>query len=297
MPAVKEAPDTPGLFDCRCCSNTPPSPQLCTGFIITGMRKVPLIVLLLALSELLFGAVFPGYDFTFSETVSSDSLMSLEGSRLGLDYTGYGYIGGEARTGIYLRLGFQAPYSSILSLFEGGDADEAEENAENVERSFRISASLGPAFRKFIGEDAIWYMGLGAAFSMEWTNRQSLISDMQHTMLEMDFGADIDIGIRIDVEKTTTLRIGVHGAYTMFSIEADILSPRSGGESSTEAVMIPNIFLPPGKKAKPFQAEGYISLGHTFRQDRGRTMKRYIITTDKPFSGVTVEMDQLLPPS
>ena len=242
--------------------------------------------MLILLPSLLFGAMFPGYDFTFSETVSSDSLMSLEGDVLGLDYTGYGYIGGESRTGIYLRLGIQAPYSSIVDIFSIEDPLlDPEKAAENLERSFTISIGAGPAFRKFIGDAAIWYMGMGAAFSMDYTNRQAMHADMQNTYLDMDFGADLDMGIRIDVEDTTTLRIGVHGIFTFFSIRAAISSPRSmEGERVTEAEMIPHIFLPHGER-KPLQAEGYISLGHTFRKDWGAEPMRYVITSPEPFTG------------
>ena len=261
------------------------------------MKKVPLLSLFMLLSVLLHGAIFPGYDFTFFETVSSDSLMSLDGDNLGLDYTGYGFFGGEARTGIYLRLGVQAPYSSLLSIFSIDDAASDERMQENLEKSFKFSVSAGPSFRKFIGEEAIWYMGLGAAYSLDYQDRESSLTDTKHTFLDMNFGFDFDMGIRIDVEKRTTVRIGVHGAFTFFSINAEVLSPRNGlGESSTTAVMIPNMFLPPGVK-QPFQAEGYISLGHTFRQLRKTKEMKYIITSPKRFSGVFVEMDQELPPS
>ena len=254
------------------------------------MKKIPLLLLLLLIPNLFYGAIFPGYDFTFFETVSSDSLMSLEGDYLGLDYTGYGFIGRESRTGIYLRIGIQAPYSSLLSIFSGEDED-TEKLQERLEKSFRFSLSAGPSFRKAIGDEAIWYMGLGAAFGLDYRDRESVLSDTKHTWMNMDFGFDSDMGIRIDIEKTTTLRIGVHAAFTFFSINADILSPRTGnGTSSTDATMIPNMFLPEGEK-KPFQADGYISLGHTFRQNWGRQKMKYIISTPEPFSGMLIEWE------
>lgn len=255
------------------------------------MKKVPVFLFLLLIPHLFYGAIFPGYDFTFFETVSSDSLMSLEGDYLGLDYTGYGFIGEEARTGIYLRIGIQAPYSSLISIFSGEETD-TEKLQESLEKSFTLSLNVGPSFRKAIGDDAIWYMGLGAAFNLDYKDRESMLSDTKHTLLYMDFGFDSDIGIRIDVEDTTTLRIGVHSAFTIFSINLNILSPRTGdGSSSTEASMIPNVFLPEGEK-QPFQAEGYISLGHTFRKDWNEKRMKYIITTSESFSGMLIEMDE-----
>ena len=254
-----------------------------------------MILLLIVLTTSLHGALFPGYDFTFFETVSSDSLMSIDEDYLGLDYTGYGFIGGESRTGIYLRIGIQAPYSSLISLFSADKEEpDSEKLQESLEKSFRFSISAGPSFRKFIGDEAIWYMGLGSVFSMDYSDRENALSEMKHTWLEMDFGAEFDIGIRFDVEKTTTLRIGVHGAFTFFSITADILSSRTQMESVTNAVMIPNLFLPEGEQ-KPFSAEGYISLGHTFRQDWGMKRMKYIITTPEKGSGILLLIDQELP--
>ena len=83
--------------------------------------------MLLLFSQLLHSAIFPGYDFTFFETVSSDSLSSKEEDNVGLDYTGYGFIGGEMRTGIYMRLGFQAPYSSLIAMFTDFHQDTEED--------------------------------------------------------------------------------------------------------------------------------------------------------------------------
>ena len=258
------------------------------------MKKVLLSLLLILLPSALFCAMFPGYDFTFFETVSEDSLQINTDDTFGLDYTGYGFIGSDMTTGIYLRLGIQAPYSSILSVFDDEDEETIQ---ENLERSFRFLTSLGPSFRRAIGDDAIWYMGLGAAYKLDYSDRQSVQTDTKYTYLDMSFGFDFDMGIRIDAAGSSTVRIGVHGAYTFFSVKLDILSPRNGeGERSTTGVMIPNMFLPKGVK-QPFKAEGYISLGHTFRKDRKEVKKKYIITTPERFSGILLEMDQELPPS
>lgn len=255
-----------------------------------------MLSLLLLISSLLYGAMFPGYDFTFFETVSADSLMALEGDSIGLDYTGYGYFGTESRTGAYLRIGIQAPYSSLLSIFAGEDTEaDDEEIQENLEKLFSFSLSAGPSFRKFIGDEAIWYMGLGAAFSLDYSDRNSTMANTKQTYMDMNFGFDFDMGIRIDIVKRTTLRIGVHGAFTFFEINLQMLSPRNGdGESNTTAQMIPNMFLPKNQR-KPFSAEGYISLGHTFTPKEQPEEKTYIITSPKPFTGQLIERDQELP--
>ena len=258
------------------------------------MRRFLQIAILLFLPSLLFGALFPGYDFTFSETVA-DSLMSFEGDAIGVDYTGYGYIGGESRTGIYIRVGIQAPYSSLLSIFSD-PSESPEEAAENLERSFIFSFNLGPAFRKAIGDEAIWYMGLGAAFTLDYLTRSSGNPDIQHTLMNMDFGADMDMGIRIDLEGHTTIRIGVHTGFTFFSINTSTTAYRKEAESNTVAEMIPNIFLPKGQKS-PMSAEGYISLGHTFRQHTGDITYRYSTRSPELFQGQAETIRQEEPSS
>ncbi len=261
------------------------------------MRKIPLIAALLLFTSLLHGAIFPGYDFTFFETVSSDSLKSSERDHIGFDYTGYGFIGGNMRTGIYMRLGFQAPYSSLAAMLPERENEDNEKLQENLEKSFSFSISAGPAFRKLIGDDAIWYMGLGASYALDYNDRLSSLSDTKSTFLDMDFGFDFDIGVRLDATESTTVRIGVHGAFTFFSVHMQIDSPRNGeGERHTNAYMTPNMFLPENVKT-PLQAEGYISLGHTFRQRQKEKAMRYIISSPESFTGTLEEIRQELPPS
>ena len=251
--------------------------------------------MLLLFSQLLHSAIFPGYDFTFFETVSSDSLSSKEEDNVGLDYTGYGFIGGEMRTGIYMRLGFQAPYSSLIAMFTDFHQDTEEDIQENLEKSFRFSGSAGPAFRKLISEDAIWYMGLGASYGLDYKDRQISPTGTRTTLFDMDFGFDFDIGVRLDATKTTTVRIGVHGAFTFFTVHLQVDTPRDGnGESSTTAYMTPNMFLPAGSRER-LQAEGYISLGHTFRQHGYEKKMRYVISSPALFTGELEEVNQELP--
>lgn len=319
------------------------------------MRKVIILVLLSTIQPLLFGAIFSGYDFTFFPTVS-DSLMSTEGDNLGVDYTGYGFIGQESKTGIYLRIGLQAPYSSLISIFSppdmvavpapepGGDGDslpstdtpgtglpdstlpaepvipdtpssgtgnqpgqgdgggssapdideDPEDIEENLERSFTVSFNIGPAFRKFIGDEAMWYFGLGMAFRLDYNDMSSSETQIQRTTMNMDFGFDADMGIRIDVAGQTTLRIGVHAQYTFFSLQIASSTPRSneaGLMNNTSITMVPNLFLREGEM-EPLSAQGYISLGHTFRPADNEIRYRYITTSPEPFRGRRMAIDE-----
>ena len=74
----------------------------------------------------LYAAVLPGYDFTFFKTIT-DSLMAADSEKLGIDLTGYGFIGSTITSGIYLRFGIQSPYTTIWSLFKNGKTDSQEE--------------------------------------------------------------------------------------------------------------------------------------------------------------------------
>ena len=322
------------------------------------MRKVIILVLLSAIQPLLSGAIFSGYDFTFFPTVS-DSLMSTEGDNLGVDYTGYGFIGQEAKTGIYLRIGLQAPYSSLISIISppdmvsvpaaGGDGEtvpspgtpetglpdalpsdpalpsepvipdtppsgtgsqpgqgesggtaapdideDPEDIEENLERSFIVSFNIGPAFRKFIGDEAMWYLGLGLAFRLDYNDMSSSETQIQRTTMNMDFGFDADMDIRIDVAGQTTLRIGVHAQYTFFSLQIASSTPRSndaGMMNNTSIAMVPNLFLREGEM-EPLSAQGYITLGHTFRPADTEIRYRYIITSPEPFKGYRMAIDE-----
>ena len=88
------------------------------------VRKIIIVFMLIAMPLLYAAPVFPGYDITFFRTIT-DSLMVNDDKRFGIDYTGYGFIGEEMRTGIYLRIGIQAPYSSLSAIFDDEDEEDS----------------------------------------------------------------------------------------------------------------------------------------------------------------------------
>ena len=138
-------------------------------------------------------------------------------------------------------------------------------------------------------------MGLGAYYGLDYKDRQISPTGTRTTLFDMDFGFDFDIGVRLDATKTTTVRIGVHGAFTFFTVHLQVDTPRDGnGESNTTAYMTPNMFLPAGSRER-LQAEGYISLGHTFRQHGYEKKMRYVISSPALFTGELEEVDQELP--
>ena len=254
--------------------------------MILLMRKTALSCLLLfILSFGAYGVVFPGYDFTFSKTDPSAKPQEDVDTIISLDYTGYGYLGRNMRTGIYLRLALEAPLNTILSVFSQDDKD-ADDIAEYLEQSFNFSFSIGPSFRKFIGDDAIWYMGTGATAEIDYLGRSSSASGTNHSAMSIDIAGEADMGIRINISKNTTMRIGARASFNFVTL--NIESEESAGRAVTSVSLVPNLFLPEESREKA-EAYGYISLGHTFRSDMGKGVYSYIITTPERFSGILVK--------
>ena len=252
-------------------------------------RTIPaFIMLLLSASVLAADAMLPGYDFTFFKTLT-DSLMINDDKQFGIDYTGYGFIGSEMSTGIYLRIGLQAPFSSLASLFDDEDetdnvllSDEMKEPdaiRTMLETSFAASLSIGPAFRHYIGDAVMCYLGTGLSTKIDYDNIQQRSNEVS-TELSMRFSIDMDLGFRIDLTERTTLRIGLHILPLLAEVEIDSTRFTLEDGSSidlTDAYIVPNIFLPADRREK-MEACGYISLGHTFRE-RPETMQfRYRVS-------------------
>lgn len=247
------------------------------------MKRTMAAILLLFASGLYAEPIFPGYDITFFKTIT-DSLMVNDDKRFGIDYTGYGFIGEEMSTGIYFRIGIQAPYSSLSALFEDKDEDGGKGQSPDsvktmLETSFSASLSFGPSFRYLIGEDILWYLGTGFLVSADYDNIEQKGSSVS-TYLTMDLGLDLDIGFRINLEKNTTLRIGVHAIAPLFILQFETMRFIYGDGTNwavTDAGIIPNIFLPADKR-EGFETEGYISLGHTFRSRTRKIQYRYRVS-------------------
>ncbi len=253
------------------------------------MRKLCLLTSLLLLLPLLPAADILGYDITFSKTIN-DSLMVIDSEKFGIDYTGYGYIG-SSTMGLYMRAGLQAPFSSLEMLFENSRelpaswaTDDTEKIKNMLETFFRFSAAAGPAFRSILSDKLVWYMGLGLSGRLDYANRNgNLIAAVSY--FDIDIGTSFDIGFRFDIEEKTTIKIGMSIEAPIFSINFMTYASGDGGrELLAKPSMIPYLFLPE-EMHRNTKALGYISLGHTFRQDRVDTVYRYTITSDETGKG------------
>ena len=246
------------------------------------MRKLCLSISVFLMLLPLSAAVFPGYDFTFSRTIT-DSLMVMDSKKVGIDYTGYGFIGPTA-SGIYMRAGIQAPIYSIEMLLDRIGEErimsipdqnaDPEKIKEKLETSFMFSMAIGPALRSQLTDSLQWYMGMGLSGKLNYANRQG-IEMSAVAYFDIEAGVSFDMGFRFDLQRNTTLKIGINAEAALFAVS--FLTHSSGKEGNsllTKPSLVPYIFLPDQMK-NVAKATGYISLGHTFRSARHITEYRY----------------------
>lgn len=272
------------------------------------MLCVVLVFLLLASS---FAGKFGKYDITFYKTVD-DSIAIMNMERLGFDYTGYGYLGEDMTTGIYMRFGMQAPYSTLFSLFtpinsqasdsssdvdsstssdsstliEGSSIsmDDATTSSKN-EREFAFSFTIGPAFRHFISESVMWYMGMGVS-GMITQNVSSKSDDTLTTSFSLKLGSDLDSGFRLDLAERSSLRLGVHITTGLLTYSNTTITDGDG--SSTTNSIVADVFRKVGEQSST-RVAGYVGLAHVFKSN-DIVKYRYSNTTSRIGGGVLVEL-------
>lgn len=285
------------------------------------MRRYWCTIILIIIATLSLNAEeFEKYDFTFYKTVD-DSVAIMNEERFGIDYTGYGFLGSNMTTGLYIRFGIQTPYSTLISIFDrqkenssdketnpilpdepeptmpdpNPDIDtNSKENAILVspreisprnndssdidgdkpsiddgqkiekEKEFIFSFTIGPAFRHFISESVIWYMGMGITSIIKDTTSSSIADSGMLTSLEIKLGTDFDMGFRLDLKEDTSLRIGVHITTDLLTYSSQSISGGTPPSHSTTNKLSADIFTSVGEKSST-KANGYIGLAHVFK--------------------------------
>lgn len=270
----------------------------------------------------LFSGKFEKYDFTFYETVS-DSIAVMNEEKLGLDYTGYGFIGQSMTTGIYVRFGLQAPFTTIFSIFERDDKVNEEDSEsellppsdsnqelqipkelatpnpedspatdqeikEKEEKQFMFSFTIGPAFRHFISESVMWYMGIGLTSTIRNTTTSDPATEAYVSNIMLRMGTDLDMGFRVDLAKKTSFRIGVNMTTDILTYTSTSTTGGKTEKNQTEQSLVANIFTPIGEKSST-DVTGYISLGHVIKPNEEKKY-RYSNTTRKLGGGIKVEI-------
>ncbi len=335
-----------------------------------------LILIFIALN--VGASTFGEYDFTFYKTID-DSVAIMNDERFGFDYTGYGFIGSSMTSGIYIRMGIQTPYTTLLSLFEKSDSDSKDQEAKpddkpqdntiqipstgndsvskpNVDslveqntksdfsftpqqtptlgtetgkdqnstesdktqntipvpdtslgqnkdqtstpdvennpaveeikarqdREFIFSLTIGPAFRHFISDRVMWYMGLGITSIAKNVTSSDTVSNGTIATLEIKLGTDMDTGFRIDLgKKNTSLRIGVHMTTDLLTYSSSSLSGGKLEKPIFSNSLSANVFTPIGEKSAT-DITGYIGLGHVFKPS---DVIRYRYSNSTPILG------------
>lgn len=101
------------------------------------MKKTVLILLLFLSAVCLGASVFPlpSYDFTFY-TTADETLTSFTKENVGIDITGYGFVGRNSARGIYIRIGIQTPFETLVkikdNLFSGRKSTQTKESGSTT---------------------------------------------------------------------------------------------------------------------------------------------------------------------
>ena len=274
-------------------------------------RLILLLIIIIALP--LYSGVFPTYDFTLYKTVQ-DSIAIINGERFGFDFSGYGYLGDSMTTGIYLRLGIQTPYKTILdmlyrykyvldaiqqglNIFEPIDPDFTENlDAEDINKEYmlsirmnkdyKVSFTIGPSFRKFISDKALWYGGFGIASAIENTIRDTENKAILLNDFDISMSLDLDSGFRVDLEKRLSLRIGVNVDVDLFTYSSTSSYLEDGTRVDFENSFNADIFKSIGE-GSCIHGVGYISLATTFKP-RVVDKYSYIIRSTELGQGETI---------
>lgn len=270
-----------------------------------NMRKVitTVLMLLITLAEVT-ASLFSGYDFTFFKSVAN-SVATSSSDSIGLDYTGYGYLG-DMTTGIFIRLGLQAPYSTLLYTLDDligsseqesstdsisevpGQIQSAEAQLESRMREYKFLVALGPSFRRFVSPTLSWYMGLGIKAEID---RTTFITDTTLKSVDVSYlvSTDVDFGFRLTADIHTSLRIGLYLTRPIFTLN-ESYSVRNGEKGEPEYSFIQNLYPDLNVKDSSTTIIGYISLGHTYTDYLERTEYRYTITTREKGKGILEPM-------
>lgn len=241
--------------------------------------------------------IFNGYDFSFFASVSN-SITSFDNEKVGVDYTGYGYLG-DMTTGLFTRIGFQVPYATVMTLLDGEEGpsegavspglpgDTPVDNAKK-ELNYRILYALGPSFRFMVSPTLSWYMGLG--FKVD--QGRNIVEDMvgKTSITDSFVGIDFDIGFRLQIMEHTALRIGVYAEQSLFKLTSTtFLNNLSDGVDDEKRMQEAEekwpkysfeqyIFTDPTQEVDYNDVVGYFALSYIYTSYNDEKVYRYRIT-------------------
>ena len=263
-------------------------------------KKFLLIILLLASAFCVHAdSILATYDFTFYKTVS-ESLQIANKEKIGFDYTGFGFLGSNRTTGLFMRIGLQAPYKSLIGIVKPETVSyEIEENgstsivkASEKTTELTLSFILGGAKRFAFDEKLDFYLGYGFLVNMNIFNKTNISNIMDIKSFQTKLAFDFDAGAKFLMRGKHSLRIGVYESYSLFSLTSftmtfrdQNISPFTYFESEFTFLRDNNFFI------LPIKYVGYISMGITFSSNSYRKLYRYTIT-DRDANGILEELNQ-----
>ena len=111
--------------------------------IIPVKKKLVLLLVTILLAQLSLVAKASNYDLTIYKT-ADNSVMGVKEDKLGLDMTGYMFLGQESEKGLYFRVGVQTPFDTILGYLnllekemsiaenKGNESNKESENQKEI---------------------------------------------------------------------------------------------------------------------------------------------------------------------
>ena len=184
----------------------------------------------------------------------------------------------------------KSPIGSSEEIEPAGDEKVVKAKAKNdsFNKEWRLLLTIGPAYRSFMGEDAMAYLGYGVSIDMG--HRQELEKDTKYTITStyMILGADADMGLRYTVRGRTSIRVGVHFTVSLIGVKYQSVFSSSSKELSHDM----NIYgYSLGKKGifETLNAKGYIMLATAFNGKKATAAYNYSNTTVKLGGGTITE--------
>lgn len=289
-------------------------------YFIHMKKKLILLFCLFAITIIsCYAEVFSDYDFTFYKTISQ-TLTSFDSNKIGLDYTGFGFIGKQANTGLFIRFGFQTPFSFIKQLENrfkffkeeennlqnneinpiGQDVNMENQNTELEEKKeeintqqFSLTYIMGPAARLFTSNYINAYLGIGVRISQLITLTNLPLENQSIKNYNTAIGFDLDVGGKIDINERTSLRIGIYLTSNLMSFNYVEKTKTDGKDIKKEAEFATVFFdlINPTASHPPLISNAYISMGTHFTSNYKKKNYRYEITSPKLFKGKIIVLD------
>ena len=149
----------------------------------------------------------------------------------------------------------------------------------NFKKEWRLLVTLGPAYRRFMDENGLVYLGYG--ISGDFGHKVEVEKDTKYTVTTSYsvLGADLDFGMRYTLKTNTTIRVGVHFTASLLGARwQTVMNTRE--EQIFSNLDIYGYALSEKGIFETLNGKGYIMLAATFG-DKRKTTYNYSNTASK----------------